>query len=207
MTNLVSISVNNSSKKKGKDQTLYLPIFDFMGFKLLYKYNNNSISIFMQLFEVTKEIIKALLWIFVFVSCYYLCMRTGHFDNDQLITACTTSFEELKSTDSLNMWYKTIINDFFNQFTSNGKTIHHEFVKIKPSVKTLPLDYNQYTIEKSIILSKIKSDHMNSLIAECEFYKNKTSLLEIQLQWTRIIHHSLVNDLKDILYDFLPRKS
>lgn len=74
------------------------------------------------------------------------------------------------------------MDDFFNQFTSKGKTINHEFIQIKPSVKTSPLDYNQDTIEKSIILNKIKSDHMNSLIAECEFYKNKASLLETQLQ-------------------------
>ena len=209
MTNLVSVTLNNSYKKKRMEQTLFLPIFDFMGFKLLYKYNNNHISMFMQLFAVTKEIIKSLLCIFIFVSCYYLCMRAYNFDydNDQLTIISTANFDELKPINLPKIWYKSIIDDFFNQFTSKGKTFNHEFIKIQSSVKTLPLDYNLDTIEKSIILNRIKSDHMNSLIAECEFYKNKTSLLEIQLQWIKIIHHSLVNDLKDILYDFIPKNS
>ena len=44
-------------------------------------------------------------------------------------------------------------------------------------------------------------DHINSLILECELYKHKTSLLEIQVQNTRIVYFNLVNDLNDILKD------
>jgi hypothetical protein len=183
MANLVNISVNNSPNKKIMGQTQYLPVFDFMGFKLLYEYNYSPVFMSIVFFKTIKIIIMALLSIFIFISCYYFYMYiyNSNCDNDQVITTCITKFEELKPINSPNIKYKSIINDFLNQFTSKGKTINHEFIKIKPLVKTIPLD-NKDIIEKSIILNKIKSDHMNSIISECEFYKNEISLLEIQLQ-------------------------
>lgn len=205
MRNIVNISVKNNCSK---EQTLYLSVFDFMGFKLLHEYNYNYISILKQLLEATKEITMALLNIFIFVSCYYICIRTYSFSNDncELITACTstcpTNLGELKPASTPNAWHKSIIDDFFSKFTLKGKTFKHEFVKIRPSLEVLPLNYNQNDIiEKSIILSKIKYDHMSNLISECEFYKNKTSLLEIQVQSTRIVYFNLVNDLNYILKD------
>lgn len=44
---------------------------------------------------------------------------------------------------------------------------------------------------------------MNNLILECEFYRNKTSLLEIEVQNTRIGYFNLVNDLNHILKDVI----
>jgi hypothetical protein len=162
------------------------------------------------LLKVTKEISIFLLYIFIIVLYYYICIYTYNIFNNysyEVTTACTTNLEELKPTNLPNIWYKSIIDDFLNQFTSNGKTINHDFFKLRSYVKISPLDYNQDTIEKSIILNRIKSEHMNSLIAECEFYKNKTSLLEIELQWIKVIHCSLVDDLKDILKDVIVKKS
>ena len=160
--------------------------------------------------KVVKEISMFLLYISVIVSYYYICICIYNIFNNynhELTTACITNLEELKPTNLSNIWYKSIIDDFLNQFTSKGKTINHDFFKFKSYVKTSPLNYNQDIVEKSIILNRIKSDHMNGLIAECEFYKNKTSLLEIELQWVKVIHCSLVDDLKDILKDIIVKKS
>ncbi len=204
MKNIVNVSVKNNCYKEKKEQTLYLSVFDFMGFKLLYEYNYNYISIFKQLLEATKEIIMALLNIFIIVSCYYICMRTYNFSNDncELITACTTNLGELelKPASTPNAWYKSIIDDFISKFTLKGKTFKHEFVKIRPSLEVLPLNYNQNDIrEKSIILSKIQYDYMNNLISESEFYKNKTTVLEIQILKSKIAYMDLVKDINDIV--------
>lgn len=207
MTNLINISVNKN--KRGKEQILYLPIIDFMNLKILYKctkpikHNNSSISLFGQLYETIREIFKALLSIFIFVSCYYIFTCRYNLENcqDEVVTICTTITEESKPTKVPNIWHKSIINDFFNKFTSKSKSINSEYFKIKSSIKTLSLNYNQDIIEFSIILNKINTHHINSLILECEFYKNKTSLLEIEAQNTRIVYFNLVNDLNHILKD------
>jgi hypothetical protein len=94
-----------------------------------------------------------------------------------------------------------IFEDFFSKFTSKAKTINY-IIEIKPYIKTLiPIEHNLGIVEKPIILNKIKSYHINSIISECNFYKNKTSLLEIQLQETKITYFNLVNDLNNILKD------
>jgi hypothetical protein len=62
----------------------------------------------------------------------------------------------------------------------------------------MPLEHNISTVKKSVILNKIQSDCMKSLISECEYYKNKTSLLEIQLLQTKIAYHNLIKDIDEI---------
>lgn len=123
--------------------------------------------------------------------------------NDQLTTICTISFEELKpvNKNQPNIWYKDILVDFFNKFTSNSKTINHKIIEVKSDIKTLiPLElkHDISTVNKPVILNKIQSDCIKSLISECEFYKNKTSLLEIQLLQTKIAYHNLMRDIDDI---------
>ena len=63
----------------------------------------------------------------------------------------------------------------------------------------MELEHDISTVKKSVILNKIQSDCMKSLISECEFYKNKTSLLEIQLLETKIAYHNLMKDINDII--------
>jgi proline dehydrogenase len=62
------------------------------------------------------------------------------------------------------------------------------------------IKHHQDIIEKSI-LDTIRSDHINSLVLECESYKNKILNLEIQAYYTKMIHNSLINDLNEILKD------
>jgi hypothetical protein len=62
----------------------------------------------------------------------------------------------------------------------------------------MPLEQNLETVEKSIILNKIQSEYMKSIELECEYYKHKTSLLEVQLLNTKIACHNLVKDIYDI---------
>jgi hypothetical protein len=62
------------------------------------------------------------------------------------------------------------------------------------------IKHHQDIIEKSIS-DTIRSDHINSLVLECESYKNKISNLEIQAYYTKMIHYSLINDLHEILKD------
>lgn len=154
-----------------------------------------------KLLDIAKEIFICLLIIVIFVFCYYICTNTYDFsnDNNQLATVYTTNIEELKTINQPNIWYKSLIDDFFNKFTSNSKTINHKFIEVKSDIKTLiPLEHNLGMVKKSVILNKIKSDSMKSLILECESYKNKTSLLETQLLQTKIAYHNLIKDIEDI---------
>lgn len=160
------------------------------------------VSVSTQLYETVKEITMALLNIFIFVSCYYIFMCTYNFseDNHELISICTTNFEELEPVNQSKVWYKSILDDFFNKFTSNSKTINYKFIEIKLNKKILiPLEQNTEIVKKSVILNKIQSDNINSIISECEFYKNKSSLLEIQLLNTKIAYHNLVKDINDMV--------
>ena len=159
--------------------------------------------------EVVKGIFMSLLYIFIFVFCYYIYMHICNFNNDnyELITICSTNCAELEPVVNTqpNIWYRYILDDFFNKFTSNSKTINCKVIEIKSdcTIRTLmPLKHNFDTeIAKTqpVILNKIQSDSMKSIISECEFHKNKTSLLEIQLLNTKIAYHNLIKDINDII--------
>lgn len=151
----------------------------------------------------TYYIYTYILIIFILVFYYYICMCIYNFtnDNDQLTTLYITSIEELKPINQPNIWYKYLLDDFFNKFTSNSKTINYKFIQVKSDIKTLiplELEHDISRVKESVILNKIKSDSMKSLISECEFYKKKTSLLEIQLLNTKIAYHNLIRDIEDI---------
>lgn len=153
------------------------------------------------IYPITKEISIYLLIIFILIFYYYICMCTYNFssDNCQLITVYTTNFVELEPISQPKIWYKYIFDDFLDKFTSNSKTINHKFIQVKLEVKTLmPLENNLGTVKKSVILNKIQSDSMKSLISDCEFYKKKTSLLEIQLLNTKIAYINLIKDIDNI---------
>jgi hypothetical protein len=67
-------------------------------------------------------------------------------------------------------------------------------------MKTLmPLEHNMKIDKKPIILSKIQDDYINNLISECEYYKNKTSLLEIQILKDKISYQDLIKDISGIV--------
>lgn len=158
-------------------------------------------SIHKQLLIIAKEVFICLLIIFISVFCYYICICTYNYSNDncQLITICTISFEELKPVSQPKIWYEYILDDFFKKFTSNSKAINHKFIQVRSDIKTfVPLEHNLGIVRKPVILSKIQSDTIKSLTLECEFYKNKTSLLEIQLLNTKIAYHNLIKDIDDI---------
>lgn len=152
--------------------------------------------------ETVKDIFMCLFYIFIFVSCYYIYVCTHNISdsNDELINICTINYEELKPVSQPNIWYKNIFNEFFNKFSLNAKTVNYKIIEIKPEVRTLmPLEHYSDTVKKSVILNKIKSDYMKSLVLECEFYKNKASLLEIQLLKTKISYQDLIKDINDIV--------
>jgi hypothetical protein len=142
--------------------------------------------------ETAKQVLCVLLGIFIFVSCYYISMYSYNFsnDNNELISVCTTSFEESKPVSQPNTWYKNIIDDFFNKFTSKSKTINPEFMKIKSDniFRTLiPLEHNLKIAKKSVILNKIQDDWIDNLITECEF--------------TKLSYKELVKDICDIVQE------
>lgn len=156
------------------------------------------------LLKVAKEIF-ILLNIFIYISCYcYICICTYNFNNDncELINICTVSFEESKLVNQSNTWYKYIIGDFFNKFTSNSKTINHKFIEVKSDIKILmPLEpeYDIGTVKKPVIFNKIKYDLMKNHIFEYELYKNKASLLEIELLKIKIAYQDLMKDINAIV--------
>ena len=162
-----------------------------------------------------RNICIFIIYIFIIIFYYYTCMYTYNLynnDNCELISVCTIGIEELKSVSQPNIWYKSILDDFFNKFTSSSKTINLKYLEIKSDcvLKTLmPLEQNLETVEKSIILNKIQSDYIKTLIYECEYYKSKTSSLEAQLLNTKIAYQDLIKDINDIVkeMDGLIRKS
>jgi hypothetical protein len=71
-------------------------------------------------------------------------------------------------------------------------------IKANSSIKTImPLEHN--IEKKSIILNKIKDFYINNLISECEFYKKKTSILEIQILKAKISFQDLIKDISGIV--------
>jgi hypothetical protein len=168
------------------------------------KYISHS-STYKQLLEIIKLIFIYLLILLILVFYYYICMCTYNFSNynNQLSTICNISFEELEpvSKNPLNTWYKCLLDDFFNKFTSNSKTINPKFLEVKSDIKILmplELEHNLGTVKKPVIFNKIKDDYIKSLISEYEHYKDKTSLLEIQLLQTKIAYHNLIKDIDEI---------
>ena len=150
--------------------------------------------------KLIRELLKYLLSIFI-ILCYYLFIfKYILYVNNEEITNCITTVEKLKPTEVPNIWYKSIIDDFFSKFTIKSKTIDHKIFNMQISTKPLIIKHNQDIIKISI-LDNIKSNNINSLISECEFYKKRIFFLEIQAHYTKMIHHSLINDLNDILKD------
>ena len=135
-------------------------------------------SIYKELLIITKEIFVCLLIIFIFVFCYYICIYTYNLSNynNQLTIVCTINIEELKPVNQSNIWYKYLLDDFFNKFTHNGKTINYKIIEVKSEVKTLiPLELKQdiSTVKKPVILNKIQSDHIKVLYLSVNFTKIK----------------------------------
>lgn len=151
---------------------------------------------------VIKNICILYIYLFIIVFYYCICMYIYNLFNNnyELISICVIDFEELKPINQSNTWYKSVLDDFFKKFTSNSKTINPKYLEIKPEVKTLmPLEHNMKIDKKPIILSKIQDDYLNNLISECEYYKNKTSLLEIQILKDKISYQDLIKDISGIV--------
>jgi len=159
------------------------------------------------LLMVVKEIFMFSFYIFIIISYYYICMHIYNLfnnDNCELINVCTINLEELKPISQRNIWHKYILDDFFNKFFTKNKTINPKLMEIKANfiIKTfMPLEpeHNINMEKKSIILNKIKDDHINNLISECEYYKYKTSLLEMQILKAKISFQDLIKDISDIV--------
>jgi hypothetical protein len=151
-----------------------------------------------------KKLIKKQILIYlinmIIIICYYFFIYKYILNiNNEVVTITTSTItvENLKLSEVPN---KSIIDDFFNKFTIKSKTIDQKYFTIKNMQSFAIIKHHQDIIEKSI-LDTIRSDHINSLVLECESYKNKISNLEIQAYYTKMIHNSLINDLNEILKD------
>jgi len=166
------------------------------------------------LLVVVKKILMFLFYILIIFSYYYICVYIYNlYNNDsyELINICTINLEELKPISQRNIWHKYILDDFFNKFISKKKTINPKIMEIKANfiIKTfmsLELEHNINIEKKSIILNKIKDDYINNLISECEFYKYKTSLLEMQILNDKLSFQDLIKDISDIVKE-IPNSS
>ena len=80
--------------------------------------------------DAAKEIFMCFIYIFIFVSCYYIYTRiyNSYVHNYELITISTTNCDQLEPAYRPNRWYRYILDDFFNKFTSNSKTINYKFI-------------------------------------------------------------------------------
>lgn len=137
----------------------------------------------------------------IIIICYYYFIYKYIIDiNSEVVTTTTITVEKLKLTEVPNIWYKSIIDDFFSKFTPKSKTIDQKYFDMQSCIESLMIEHNQNILKKSIWCN-IRSDHINSLVLECESYKEKISNLEIQVYYTKMIHSSLINDLHEILKD------
>ena len=156
-----------------------------------------------QLDVLIKELLVYFLIMFIII-CYYLFIFKYILSiNDEIVpisTAIIEEYSEPKSNKVPNIWYKSILDDFFSKFTINSKSIDHKYFTIKNIQSFTLIERNQDILNKSI-LDNIRSDNINSLVSECENYKEKISFLEIQIHYTRMIHYNLINDLHEILKD------
>ena len=147
-----------------------------------------------------KIINKTLIYLInmIIIICYYIFIYKIYlYINREVVTTFTLTMEKSIPTEVPNIWYKFIIDDFFSKFTIKSKTIDQKYFEMKSFTM---IEHNQDNLKNSI-LCNIRSDHINSLVLECESYKEKISKLEIQVYYTRMIHSSLINDLHEILKD------
>lgn len=77
-------------------------------------------------------------------------------------------------------------------------------IKANYVIKTFIPEHN--IEKKSIILNKIQDDYISNLISECEYYKKKTSLLEIQILKAKISFQDLIKDISGIVKE-IPNSS
>jgi len=152
------------------------------------------------LLDLIKWLLIYFLSMFIIV-CYYIFIFKSILNiNNEEIANCITTVEKLKPTEVPNIWYKSFIDDFFSKFTTNSKTIDHKFYEMQLFTKPLIIEHNQDNLKISI-LDNNKSNYINSMISECEYYKKRTFLLEVQAHYTKMIHNNLINDLHEILKD------
>ena len=128
-----------------------------------------------------KELIKKQILIYlitmIIIICYYIFIYKIYlYINDEGVTTPTIIMEKSIPTEVPNIWYKFIIDDFFSKFTIKSKTIDQKYFEMKSFSKSLMIEYNQDSLKNSI-LCNIRSDHINSLVLECESYKEKISNL------------------------------
>jgi len=128
-----------------------------------------------------KELIKKQILIYlinmIIIICYYIFIYKIYlYINDEVVTTPTIIMEKSIPTEVPNIWYKFIIDDFFSKFTIKSKTIDQKYFEMKSFSKSLMIEYNQDSLKNSI-LCNIRSDHINSLVLECESYKEKISNL------------------------------
>jgi hypothetical protein len=121
-----------------------------------------------------KKLIKKQILIYlinmIIIICYYFFIYKYILNiNNEVVTITTSTItvENLKLSEVPN---KSIIDDFFNKFTIKSKTIDQKYFTIKNMQSFAIIKHHQDIIEKSI-LDTIRSDHINSLVLECESYK------------------------------------
>ena len=162
-----------------------------------HTYTNTSIK---QLLEIVREIFMFLLYIILFTICFYMCLYIYNYGNNvEVIIINNTNFEELKPVNQSNMWYKSIIDDFFNKFTSKGKAVNIKTCWYQTHIANITPIENENHSDKFEIINKVKSKHMNDLISECEYYKDKASILELELLKMNLVHEDLVRNINNIV--------
>jgi hypothetical protein len=170
--------------------------------EFIIKQINSALKKANNLLKKIKELLLFLI-IMIIIVCYYIFIFKYILSiNDEEITTCTiTTVEIFKSTEKVpNIWYKFILDDFFSKFTINSKTIDHKYFEMQLSISPLIIEHNKDFIKESV-LDNIRSNHINNIVSECEYYKQRLYFLEIQAHYTKMIQNNLINDLHDILKD------
>jgi len=161
--------------------------------------NKNIFILYLNNYNKWRKIFNELLDVFILVSFFYICIHIYNFNNDdELIKVCATSFEELKSINKSNIWYKYFIDDFFNKFNSSSKAINYKFIEIKPEIKTLiplELEHDISIVKKSVILNKIEFNFIKSIISECDFSKKRIVFLESYIFDNQRIFDGIASDI------------
>jgi hypothetical protein len=92
------------------------------------------------LLKLIKWLLIYLLIMFIIIYYYIFIFKYILNINDEIIpiyNIIIEDYSEPKSNKVPNIWYKSIIDDFFNKFTIKSKTVDHRYFEMQSITKPL----------------------------------------------------------------------
>ena len=141
-------------------------------------FNNNSLS------SMFIYIYILFMILFILFKCVIYSKVNDFNMSESISTNYTIDFP-------VNNSNKVDIKSYLNTINKSIPNIHDVN---KVNQQNINDKYNESTI-----LNKVKDLHLNEMIIECDFYKDKVLQLEMQISNNKVANSNLVKDISDIL--------